>query len=143
MEMRQVRTIATILMMMLGSAVGLVHGQNGTPGLKLTVPFPFVIQKTTLPPGDYLFFSSHAKLWVQEASGRNVALFLTGVGDGRTAERDGRAIFDCYFGECFLSQVWIAGEDGGRTLPKSKRQVELASKGSGQQFALLGKKPQR
>jgi hypothetical protein len=96
-----------------------------------------------LSSGDYLFFSSRDKLWVQEASGRTVALLLTGVGDERRAGRNGSAILDCYFGECFLSQVWIAGQEVGRTLPKSKRLIELARKDSGQQFALLGKKPQR
>jgi hypothetical protein len=138
--MRQTLTIATILMMF-GLALGAAQGQRGTPGLKVTVPFPFVIQRTTLSSGDYLFFSSRDKLWVQEASGRSVALLLTGVGDEKGAGREGRVIFDCYFGECFLSQVLIAGEEVGRTLPKSKRQIELASKSTGQQFALLGKKP--
>ncbi len=140
--MRHVRTIATVLMM-LGFVVGSAQGQKGAPGIKVTVPFPFVIQRTTFSSGDYLFFSSRDKVWVQEASGRNVAVLLTGAQDGRAPQRDGRVIFDCYFGECFLSQVWIAGQEVGRTLPKSKRLIELARKGSGQQFALLGKKPQR
>jgi hypothetical protein len=141
MEMKRVRTISAILMF--GLAVGLAHGQMGTPGLKVTVPFPFVIQRTTLSSGDYLFFSSRDKLLVQEASGRSVALMLTGVADDARAGRHGSVIFDCYVGECFLSQVWIAGQEVGRTLPKSKRQIELARKGTGQQFALLGKKPQQ
>lgn len=140
--MKRIQTIATILMM-LGLAVGLAHGQNGTPGLKVTVPFPFVIEQTTLSAGDYLFYSSRDKLWVQEASGRNVAVLLTGVGEEKRVGPNGRAIFDCYFGECFLSQVWIAGQEVGRTLPKSTHQIELASKRPGQQFAVLGRKPQR
>ncbi len=140
--MTHVRTIATLLMMW-GFVVGSAHGQKGAPGVKVTVPFPFVIQRTTLSSGDYFFFSSRDKVWVQEASGRNVAVLLTGAQDRRIPERDGRVIFDCYSGECFLSQVWIAGQEVGRTLPKSKRQIELASKDPGQQFALLGNKPQR
>jgi hypothetical protein len=140
--MRHIRTIAAIVMM-LGLWGGSAHGQKGAPGVRVTVPFPFVIQRTTFSSGDYLFFSSRDKVWIQEASGRSVAVLLTGAQDGRAPERDGRVLFDCYSGECFLSQVWIAGQEAGRTLPKSKRQIELASKGSVQEFALLGKKPQR
>src|SRR5438045_7727536 len=87
MEMRRIRTITTILMM-LGLCGGLAHGQKGTPGVKVTVPFPFVIQRTTLSSGDYSFFSSRDKVWIQEANGRNVAVLLTGAQDGRVAEKN-------------------------------------------------------
>jgi hypothetical protein len=140
MEMRHIRKIATILMM-LGLWGGSANGQKGAPGVKVTVPFPFVIQRTIFSSGDYSFFSSRDKVWIQEASGRNVAVLLTGAQDGRVPEKDGRVIFDCYLGECFLSQVWIAGQEGGRTLPKSRRQIELAKTDVVQQFSLLGKTP--
>ena len=138
--MRRIRPITTILMM-LGLCAGLAHGQKGTPGVKVIVPFPFVIQRTTFSSGDYSFFSSRDKVWIQEANGRNVAVLLTGAQDGRVTEKDSRVIFDCYLGECFLSQVWIAGQEGGRTLPKSRRQIELAKTYMGQQFSLSGKTP--
>src|SRR6266568_5346696 len=62
MEMRHIRTIATILMM-LGLWGGSVHAQKGAPGVKVTVPFAFVIQRTTFSSGDYLFLSSRDKVW--------------------------------------------------------------------------------
>lgn len=136
------RTI-TALLLTLGFVVGSAHGQAGSPGIKVTVPFRFVIGRAAFSAGEYSIFSSRDKVWVQEASGRNVAVLLTSPLGGRVPERDGRVIFDCYFEECFLSQVWIAGQEAGRTLPKSKRQIHLASTGAGQQFALLGAKPQR
>src|SRR6478672_7952642 len=138
--MRHIRTIATVLMMV-GFVVGSAHAQKGAPGIKVRVPFPFVIQRTTFSSGEYSLFSSRDKVWIQEASGRNVAVLLTGALDGRVPEKDGRVIFDCYLGECFLSQVWISGQEGGRTLPKSRRQIELVSMHTGQEFSLLGKKP--
>jgi hypothetical protein len=139
---RQIRTIA-VLFLMLGSVLGSAHGQSGAPGLKVNVPFRFVIGRTTFSAGEYSIFSSRDKVWVQEASGRNVAVLFSGAIDGKVPEQNGRVIFDCYIGECFLSQVWIAGQDAGRTLPISKRQIQLASTSAGQQFALLGTKPQR
>ena len=136
------RTIAALLLT-LGFVVGSAHGQTGSPGIKVSVPFRFVIGRAAFSAGEYSIFSSRDKVWMQEASGRNVAVLFTGVLDGRVPERDGRIIFDCYSGECFLSQVWIAGQEAGRTLPKSKRQIYLASTGAEQQFALLGTKPVR
>jgi len=138
--MRYVRTIAAILLVW-GFVVGSAHGQAGAPGIKVNVPFQFMIGRTSFSPGRYLFISSRDKVWVQQASGQNVAVLFTGALDGKVPERGGRVIFDCYFGECFLSQVWIAGQEAGRTVPKSKHQVQLASKAGGQQFALLGTKP--
>ncbi len=140
--MRHMRSIAALLLIV-GFVVGSVHGQAGSPGVKVTVPFRFVIGRTTLSAGEYSIFSSRDKVWVQEASGRNVVVLFTGALDGKVPEQNGRVIFDCYLGECFLSQVWIAGLDAGRTLPKSKRQIQLASTGAGQQFALLATKQQR
>jgi hypothetical protein len=140
--MRHVRTVATLLMA-LGCLVGSSQGQKGAPGIQVTVPFGFEIQRMTLASGDYLFFASRDKVWVQDATGRNVAVLMTSMQVGKVSEGDGRVIFDCYSGECFLSQVWIAGQEAGWKLTKSKRQTELASKGSVQEFALLGKKPQR
>jgi hypothetical protein len=140
--MRHVRNIAAVLMM-LASVVGSGHGQAGAPGIKVTVPFRFVIERTTFSSGDYLMFSSRDKVWVQEASGRTVAVVVTDALDGRVPEYGGRVIFDCYVSECFLSRVWVAGQDAGRTLPKPKREIQLARTGAGQQFSLLGSKPKR
>jgi hypothetical protein len=83
------------------------------------------------------------RLLVQEATRRNVALLITRPFIDKLSEQKSRVIFDCYFGECFLSQVWFAGQGAGRILPSSKHQVELVTKGGGQQFDLLGAKPQR
>jgi hypothetical protein len=140
--MRHLRTFATLLLM-LGFVVASAYGQAGSPGIKVTVPFSFVIGRSPFSAGEYSIFSAKDKVWVQEASGRNVAVSFTGALDGEVPKLNGRVVFDCYSEECFLSQVWIAGQDSGRTLPRSKRQVRLASTGTVQQFALLGRKPQR
>ncbi len=140
--MRTLRNIAAAVLM-LGSVVGSAHGQSGTAKIKVTVPFQFSIGETTLSAGQYFITSSDNKMWVQEGSGRYVAQLLTHAGSGKISERNSRVTFDCYFGECFLSQIWFSGQDAGHKLPQSKHQVELASKAHGQQFALLGTtKPQ-
>lgn len=140
--MRTLRTIAAVVLM-LGFVVGSTYGQWGAPKMNVTVPFQFSIGRATLSAGQYLITFLNDRVYVQEVSGRNNALTFTGRLDGKDSERNSKVIFDCYFGECFLSQVWIAGLEAGRTLPKSKRQIQLAKTSTGQQFALLGTKPQR
>jgi hypothetical protein len=135
--MRTLRTIAAVVLM-LGFVVGSTYGQWGAPKMKVTVPFQFSIGQATLSAGQYLITSLHDRVLVQEVSGRNNAITFTGRLDGKVSEQNSRVIFDCYFGECFLSQVWFSGQEAGHTLYQSKRQVELARKGAGQQFALLG-----
>jgi len=137
--MRYLRTV-TVVLFISAIAVGSTHGQKGAPGINVNVPFQFVIGQTSFSPGPYLIISSRDKIWIQ-ARGQNVAVLFTTALDGKVPDRNGRLIFACYSGECFLSQVWIAGQEAGRSLPKSKHQVQLASTGPRQEFALLGTKP--
>jgi hypothetical protein len=135
--MRTLRTIAAVVLM-LGFVVGSTYGQGGAPKMKVTVPFQFSIGRATLSAGQYLITSLHDRVLVQEVGGRNNVITFTGRLDGKVSEQNSRVIFDCYFGECFLSRVWFSGQEAGHTLSQSKRQVELARKGAGQQLALLG-----
>jgi hypothetical protein len=138
--MKTLRTIAAQLLMLV-FVVGSTLGQTGFPGIKVTVPFRFVIGGRSFSAGEYSMYSSREKVWVQETSGRNVAVLFTGELDEKVPETGGKVIFDCYLDECFLSQVWIAGQKAARTCPKSKRQIQLARTGAGQEFVLLGAKP--
>jgi len=140
--MRTLRTIAAVVLV-LGFVVGSTYGQWGAPKMKVTVPFQFSIGQTTLSAGQYLITSLDDRVLVQEVGGRNNAITFAGRRDGKVSEQNSRAIFDCYLGECFLSQVWFSGQEAGYTLPQSKRQIQLAKTSTGQQFALLGTtKPQ-
>jgi hypothetical protein len=140
--MRQLRMIAALLLM-LGFLVAAGRGQSGALGIRVTVPFRFAVGSATFSSGQYRVFSSLDKLWIQDANGRTVAVSLCLPVEGRVPEKNGRIVFDCYLAECFLSQVWIVGQEAGRELPKSKRETLLGRTGSGQQFVLLGASSQR
>jgi hypothetical protein len=118
--------------------LGSARGQAGSPGIKVNVPFSFAIGGKSLSAGEYKVYSSSEKVWVQEANGRNVAVLFTNALEGKVPARDGKVIFNCYLNECFLSQVWIAGLEAGRRLQDTKRQIQLAKRGAGQEYALLG-----
>lgn len=140
--MRNLRTIAAVVLM-LGFVVGSIYGQSGAPKMKVTVPFQFSIGQATLSAGQYLITSLDDRVLVQEVSGRNNALTFTGRLDRKVSGQNSRVIFDCYSGECFLSQIWFTGQEAGHKLLQSKRQIQLAKTSTGQQFALLGTtKPQ-
>ena len=134
---KQLQRIAA-LFVVFGFAIGSANSQAGTTGIKVNVPFSFAVGQKILSAGEYKLYSSREKIWVQEASGRNVAALFTNTVDGKVPRRDGKAVFKCYSGECFLSQVWIAGQEAGRSLPDSKREMELAKKGPGEEYAFLG-----
>jgi hypothetical protein len=136
--MRQQMRIAAALLAVGSFVLSSARGQAGSPGIKVNVPFQFAMGGKTLAAGEYTVYSSSEKVWVQEARGRNVAVLFTSALDGKVPSRDGKVIFDCYLNECFLSQVWIAGQEAGRRLPDTKRQIQLAKKGAGQEYALLG-----
>lgn len=135
---KHVRIAAGLLV--LGSFVlGSARGQAGAPGINVNVPFQFTIGGKTYSAGEYKVYSSREKVWLQEKSGRNVAVLLTSALNGKLPVRDGEVIFNCYSDECFLSQVWIAGQEAGRGLPVTKRENLLAKQGARQEYALLGK----
>ena len=136
--MRQHMRMAAAVLVAGSFVLGSAHGQAGSPGIKVSVPFQFAIGGKTLSAGEYTVYSSSEKVWVQEKGGRNVAVLFTNALEGKVPARDGKVIFDCYFNECFLSQVWIAGQETGRKLPDSKREIQLAKRGAGQEYALLG-----
>src|SRR5258708_34333626 len=125
MTMRTLRTIAAVVLM-LGFVVGSTYGQWGAPKMKVTVPFQFSIGRTTLSAGQYLITSLNDRVLVQEVGGRNNALTLAGRLNGKVSEQNSRVIFDCYFGECFLSQVWFFGQEAGHTFLQSNGKFKLA-----------------
>ena len=136
--MKQVTRILA-LSMIWGLLVATSNGQTGAPGIKVKVPFGFAIGNTTLSAGQYLVLSSGDRIWIQDASARNVAVAYTGALDGKVPTKDGRVVFDCYSGECFLTQVWVAGQQSGRALAMSKRQTLLAKTKPTQEFTLAGR----
>jgi hypothetical protein len=124
-----------------GLAVAPAFGQVG--GVKVTVPFKFLIANKTLPEGEYVLSSVHEKVFVQDSEGKRVAMVLANAVGGRTVGRTGEVVFECYTDHCFLSQVWTPGEDTGRQLLRSRLETEIAKGEAGKYFALLGTEPRK
>src|SRR5271155_2472013 len=128
--------LLTSLGLLVGLSVAPAFGQVW--GVKVKVPFKFVVANKTLPEGEYLLSSVHDEVFVQDSEGKRVAMVLTNAVGGRTVGKTGEVVFECYTDLCFLSQLWTPGQDTGRELLRSRVETEIARRETGTYFALLG-----
>ncbi len=134
---RQMLTLVGVLGMLL--AAGSASAQ--TIKVKADVPFNFIINKATLPAGEYTLMSvgseSGRTLSIRSADKQNQALVLANHVESRTACDKTKLIFNRYGDRYFLSQVWVAGNDSGHQLPRSSRETEVAMDYTPQQVVVL------
>lgn len=134
--MNKKTTVLASLGLFVGLAVAPAYGQVW--GVKVKVPFRFVVANKTLPEGEYLLSPVHDEVFVQDSEGKRVAMVLTNAVGGRTVGKTGEVVFECYTDQCFLSQLWTPGQDTGRELLRSRLETEIAKRETGKYFALLG-----
>ncbi|HET7207939.1 MAG TPA: hypothetical protein VFI95_15290 [Terriglobales bacterium] len=140
--MNKKTTLLASLGLFVGLAVPPAYGQVW--GVRVRVPFKFVVANKTLPEGDYVLSSIHDEVFVQDSKGKRVAMVMTNaIGGRRTVGKTGEVIFECYNDLCFLSQVWTPGRNTGRELLKSRVETEIAKRENGKYFALLGTEPRK
>jgi hypothetical protein len=122
--------------LLVGLAVTPAYGQ--VRGVKVKVPFKFVVANKTLPEGEYVLSSVHDEVFVQNSEGKRVAMVSTNAVSGRAVGSTGEVVFQCYTALCFLSQVWTPGQEFGRELLRSSVETEITKQETGKYFALLG-----
>jgi len=133
---RRTRLLAS-LGLLVGLAVPAAYGQAW--GVKVKVPFKFVVANKTLPEGEYTLSSVRDELFIQDSGGKRVAMVSTNaLSAGRTVGKTGKVVFKCYANVCFLSQLWTPGQDTGRELLRSRVEADMATQEIGKNFALLG-----
>jgi len=137
---KQTRLLA-FLALSAGLAVVPAYGQVW--GVKVKVPFKFVVANKTLPEGEYVLSAVREELFVQDSEGKRVAMVSTNAVSGRSAASTGKVVFQCYTDLCFLSQVWTPGQEFGRELLRSRVETETSKREAGKYFALLGTEPRK
>jgi hypothetical protein len=136
----------TRLLAFLGLLVGLVvpAASGQVWGVKVKVPFKFVVANKTLPEGEYMLSAVHDELFIQDSEGKRVAMAATNaVSLRRNVGKTGEVVFECYTDLCFLSQLWTPGQDTGRELLRSRVETETAKRETGKYFALWGTEPRK
>ena len=108
--------------------VGSVHAQS--VGIVAEIPFDFVMDKTTLHAGKYIFLPIDlaGSTMLLRSSDRKEAIFITpdACSSGRT-QLESKLVFRAYGNEHFLWQIWTQGYDMGRELHVNHRKIEKAN----------------
>lgn len=139
--MNKKTTLLASLGLLAGLTLAPAYGQVW--GVRVKVPFKFVVANKTLPEGEYMLSSVRDEVFVQDSQGKRVAMVLTNAVGGRTVGKTGEVVFECYADLCFLSQLWTPGRDTGRELLRSHAETEIAKRETGKYFALLGSEPRK
>ena len=93
------------------------------------IPFGFHVGTSMLPAGQYMVAADTRTGTVRLRSDdfKSTVVALSNLITPRTKADKNRLVFNRYGNQYFLSQIWV--EDGveGRSLPKSKKEAEVAS----------------
>ncbi len=141
--MKKQTLLSTMLCMVMGLSSVPTFAQS-IPSIKVNVPFTFRLNDKTYPAGEYTFSAMKDNVVIlQKTEHTGPAMIMA----NRTARPGGdnspSVRFECYDSQCFVSQVWIPGHDGGFELHRSHAEIRIAAKTRGKYVALLGMAPQR
>ena len=120
-----------VVALALFSAVASAYAQS-TSTASADIPFEFVVGNKTLAAGRYQLSAASAGSEVMKIRGneQSAMTLTTGLEHGARSEQ-GKLVFNRYGNRYFLREIWNAGDNTGRRLPKSKEekaiQRELAS----------------
>ena len=107
--------------------VGGVHAQSV---MVAEIPFDFVVDKTTLHAGKYIFLTigPGGSTMLLRSSDRKEAIFIipNACSSGRT-QLESKLVFRAYGNEHFLWQIWTQGYDMGRELHVNPRKIDKAN----------------
>ena len=122
---KQALTIVGVLSLLL--VAGSAFAQSGE--LRFSIPFNFIVNRTTLPAGDYMVSTMGGGGQVLVIRGTNVSAATAINANHVQANRPSKTtklVFRHYGDRYFLSQVWKEGNELGRELRKSNLESEIA-----------------
>jgi hypothetical protein len=120
------RLLRTSMMALLVAVAG--HAQSALT-LRADVPFNFEAGGAALKAGTYTVNQgTRGVILVIPASGKPAALMLAGRPECAGDQSTSRLVFHRYGNTYLLSQIWTRGENCGRQLPVTRRELELAAR---------------
>jgi hypothetical protein len=107
--------------------------------IKVTVPFDFVVNGTTLPSGEYSVqgLAMGNAISIRKADHSAKALALGTRCESRKTSETSKLVFNRYGSHYFLAQIWMAGDDVGKELPKSRLETEIAQNRTAEEVVLV------
>jgi hypothetical protein len=116
---------ALSLLLVAGSA----FAQSNTE-VRVNVPFDFVINKTTMPAGQYQIIKVGTEgtdtIAVRGMNVKAVKMVNTNRDQASKSSDSTKLVFHRLGDRYFLSQIWVEGSDRVRELPKSQLESEVA-----------------
>jgi hypothetical protein len=109
-----------------------------TVNVKATVPFSFIVGRSTLPAGEYtLKATSNGQIVeLRNFDAKINQLVLSNSCESRTGTQS-KLVFHRYGDRYFLRQIWTEGNNWGHEIPMSKREKEIAKSFSTEDVVLL------
>jgi len=111
--------------------------------VKAEIPFDFIVNRATLPAGEYSVEAVDGKggvLLIRGMNSDSKSLVIANSCRSTKAAMDTKLIFHRYGNRYFLNQVWVAGNDAGQEIPSSRREKEVARDSSMQKVVLVAAK---
>jgi hypothetical protein len=108
-------------------ATASAYAQTGV--VKANVPFNFIVDKAELPAGQYTIQAlgiTGSAMTIQSPDREVVKMILPQDCESLRAPKTTKLVFHRYGTRYFLAQIWTAGNDRGKELPKSGRESEVA-----------------
>jgi hypothetical protein len=113
----------------LGLLLATASASAQTVELKANIPFNFIVNKAELPAGAYSLkrqSTNETVMLIQSTDRQTAKMLLPHACISPQPSTQSKLVFHRYGDRYFLSQVWTAGSDQGRELPKSPRETEIA-----------------
>jgi hypothetical protein len=111
-----------------------------TVNMKVNIPFNFVVGGATLPSGEYgvegLGVAGNA-ISIRKLDQTAKSLTLSVRCESSKTQEKSKLVFHRYGDRYFLAQIWMAGDNSGHELPKSRRETEVAMDYPAQQVVLV------
>jgi hypothetical protein len=128
--------------LMLAMATALVASTAAWAETAVTeIPFQFSVGKTILPAGKYTVDTEIGQrvLRVRSKDWQHAIMILVTPTQNSPATGRGKAVFNCYNGNCFLSKVVYPG-GAGQELSPTAREREMVAQLKQRKEALLASK---
>jgi hypothetical protein len=113
----------------LGLLIAVSGAQAQGTRVKANIPFDFVVGNQVLSAGEYMVASegsTNQVLVIRSNDRKTAILALTNSCSSSKPSETTKLVFHRLAGRYFLSQIWAAGNSGGRELPASRLEVQLA-----------------
>jgi hypothetical protein len=107
------------------------------PGdLTVDVPFDFIVTGKTMPAGHYIVAATGDN-YIRIFQPKMPGAFVPTHHASRTKSDGSKLVFHRYGDKCFLSAVWVTGNDIGRELGPSRLEREAAARAAEMELAVV------